>query len=215
MSLSFGILGLLRYNDKTGYDLANLYKDSLSSFWRAQHSQIHRELNAMEEKGWVVSQVVIQEGKPNKRVFSITDSGREAFNEWIKEPANLYQSHNSPLLMQVFFGSAAPEEILRVLKNERDARIAALPAHIKKHQENINSYKATFKNGESESVYWQMILDYGVAQAEMMIKWTQNCIDKLEGELAKPKERPQNNYKEHPQNNYKEEIYHVIKKVTF
>jgi len=183
MSLPFGLLGLLKYNDSTGYDLAKLYKDSLSTFWRAQHSQIHRELNSMEEKGWVISQVVIQDGKPNKRVFSITDSGKEAFNEWVKTPANLYQNYNSPLLMQVFFGAAAPKEILRVLKNEHDARVAGLEPHIQKYETILDIYKSTFKNGKEESIYWQMVLDYGIAQAKMMIDWTQNCIDKLEREL--------------------------------
>jgi len=184
MSLPFGILGLLRYNDNTGYDLAKLYKESLYTFWHAQHSQIHRELNSMEKKGWVSSQIVIQNGKPNKRIYTITDSGQDAFNEWMKEPANLYKNYSSPLLLSVFFGAASPEETLRKLKDERDARIANLPLHIEKHQALLDNYKVTLKNGESEYMYWQMILDYGIAQAKMVIDWAQACIDKLESEHA-------------------------------
>jgi len=185
LSLSIGILGLLRYNDSTGYDLAKLFKESIGTLWRAQHSQIHRELNIMEEKGWVASHVVVQEGKPNKRVFAITDKGEEAFCNLLHEPAGLHQNYNSPLLIKILFGAAAPEEILRTLKCELDARISTLPSHIQKYKELFGKYKATFKNGEKEDFFWQMAFDYGIAQAEMMIKWEQTCIEKLEKELAK------------------------------
>ncbi|MCL2197525.1 MAG: PadR family transcriptional regulator [Defluviitaleaceae bacterium] len=185
MSLPLGLLGLLRYNTNTGYDLSKLFKESLNSFWHAQHSQIHRELTRMEEKGWVSSQNVIQEGRPNKRVYSITDKGNEVFNEWMNEPADLLCNRHNPLLMSVFFGAASPQETLRRLKIVRDEWTAILEPNTQKHRTLINKYKSSVPNGENESMYWQMVLDYGVADAKMIIKWAQDCIDKLEKELNK------------------------------
>lgn len=59
MSLPHGLLGLLNYKDMTGYKLSRTFDDSLSFFWKAQASQIYRELDRMETWGWLTSHVEI------------------------------------------------------------------------------------------------------------------------------------------------------------
>ena len=48
--LKHGILGLLNYGDKTGYEIMTVFRDSLNHFWTAQTSQIYRELQTMEKR---------------------------------------------------------------------------------------------------------------------------------------------------------------------
>ena len=73
--LKHGILGLLSYGSMSGYDISRTFKDSLNYFWTAQTSQIYRELQTLKEKGWANNEIVEQKGKPDKKVFSITESG--------------------------------------------------------------------------------------------------------------------------------------------
>lgn len=180
MSLPFGLLGLLKYQDSTGYDLAKKFEDSINSFWHAQSSQIYRELNRMEEKGWVTSQSIIQNNRPNKRVYSITEDGRKAFNEWMVTCAEMFENPHDPLLMRVFFGANSPEITLKNLKAYRDMCLAVLEEHMNKFQSNINNYKSEIPDGENESLYWQMTLDLGIARAKATLQWAQECIEKLE-----------------------------------
>lgn len=58
--LKHGILGLLNYGDMSGYEICEVFKDSLSYFWTAQISQIYREIGAMEKNGWIEKRVVEQ-----------------------------------------------------------------------------------------------------------------------------------------------------------
>ncbi len=51
--LKHGILGLLNYHPMTGYEIMLVFRDSLRFFWSAQTSQIYRELQTLEAKGWV------------------------------------------------------------------------------------------------------------------------------------------------------------------
>ncbi|MCL2854975.1 MAG: PadR family transcriptional regulator [Defluviitaleaceae bacterium] len=180
MSLPHGLLGLLQYKERTGYELAKLFEVSLNKFWHAQASQIYRELNRMEELGWVTSQNVVQHGKPNKRVYAITENGQAEFVKWMHTPANLIKNRHSPLLMYIFFGSAAPDRILEILISLRDAAKAALGAQAPENQANINHYKAISPNGEREALYWEMTHAYGIAEVKAMIEWAQDCINKLE-----------------------------------
>ena len=186
MSLSFGLLGLLKYQDNTGYDLAKMFENSLNSFWHAQSSQIYRELNRMEEMGLVTSRSIIQNNRPNKRLYSITKDGINAFNEWINEnnnTATLFENPHDPLLMRVFFGANSPKITLERLKEYRDMCLAGLEQQAKRYQANINDYASAIPDGEKENMYWQMTLDFAIAQANATVTWAQKCIDKLEKEL--------------------------------
>lgn len=183
MSLPFGLLGLLKYQDSTGYDLAKMFEDSLNSFWHAQSSQIYRELNRMEEKGWVTSRNVIQNARPNKKIYSITQDGLNALNEWVNERTMLFENPHDPLLIRVFFGANSPEATLKTLKAYRDMCLSGLEKQAKNFQVSINNYKSTIPDGKNESLYWQMTLDLGIAQAKANVQWAQECIEKLEKEL--------------------------------
>ena len=48
--LKHGILGLINYHEMTGYEIMQTFKDSLNFFWKAQTSQIYRELQVLEKK---------------------------------------------------------------------------------------------------------------------------------------------------------------------
>ena len=59
--LKHGILGLLNYGDMSGYEIREVFKDSLNYFWTAQTSQIYRELGVLEKNGWIVKQTIEQD----------------------------------------------------------------------------------------------------------------------------------------------------------
>ena len=182
MSLPHGLLGLLASSSSTGYELTKRFESSLNYFWHAQSSQIYRELNRLEEKGLVTSETVIQEGRPNKRVYSITESGLNAFLEWMNTPASFAVNAHDPLLMYTFFGASAPEMTLHRFKAVRDSITANLETRTQQIQETIDNYKKIIPDGETKSVYWEMTKDYGIAHAKFLLEWAKECIAKLEGE---------------------------------
>jgi len=181
MSLPHGLLGLLDYESRTGYELTKIFEASLNFFWHAQSSQIYRELNRMEDKGWVTSQSIIQDKRPNKRIYSITDDGRKAFVKWLCENAPLFENPHEPMLMRVFFGANAPKVTLGLLKNCRDMCLDSLENQFANTQTSIDAYNLDNHTNETDSLYWQMAKDFGVAYAKAVATWAQECIDKLEG----------------------------------
>jgi len=180
MSLPHGLLGLLGYESRTGYELTKIFEDSLNYFWHAQSSQIYRELNRMEEKGWVISQSVIQDKRPNKRVYSITEDGRKAFVQWLHESAPLFENPHEPLLMRVFFGANAPDVILELLKSCRDMCLESLEGQFANTQVNIGNHACKSHDAEKDRMYWQMTKDFGTAYVKAVAIWAQECIDRLE-----------------------------------
>ena len=82
MALSDAILVLLTEQPMSGYDLAKRFDTSIGFFWTADHPQIYRELGRLKEIGHVDAREVVQSGRPNKLVYSITSSGRDRLKAW-------------------------------------------------------------------------------------------------------------------------------------
>ncbi|NLS13494.1 PadR family transcriptional regulator [Vibrio sp. SM6] len=86
MSLPHVILTVLSTRDATGYDITKEFSASIGYFWKASHQQVYRELNKMAENALVTCVLEPQEGKPDRKVYSITDAGRSALGEWFEQP---------------------------------------------------------------------------------------------------------------------------------
>jgi DNA-binding PadR family transcriptional regulator len=82
MALAESILVCLTDAPMTGYDLGKAFQTSIGFFWAATHQQIYRELAKLRDKGLVQVQEVIQSGKPNRLVYSITADGRAHLRAW-------------------------------------------------------------------------------------------------------------------------------------
>jgi len=180
ISLQYGLLGLLRYRENTGYGLAKLFEVSINQMWNAPTSQIYRELKRMEEKGWVTSHTVIQENKPNKRVYRITEDGLGVFDDYMHNPGPMFQTYHDPFLLHVFFGAAAPDVVLERFKTFRDSCIRGLDERVKANQETIDAYKAARPDSGGEAMFWQMTHDYSIYNTNAHLQWAEECIKKLE-----------------------------------
>ena len=81
MALKHAILVSLGDTPMSGYDLAKHFDETIGFFWRASHPQIYRELAKLRDKGLVDAQDVIQRGRPNRILYSLTPAGREELLE--------------------------------------------------------------------------------------------------------------------------------------
>ncbi|PMH46270.1 transcriptional regulator [Vibrio sp. 10N.286.49.B3] len=86
MSLPHVILTVLSTRNATGYDITKEFSASIGYFWKASHQQVYRELNKMALNELVTCTLEPQEGKPDRKVYAITDAGRQALGEWFEQP---------------------------------------------------------------------------------------------------------------------------------
>lgn len=184
MSLKHGLLGLLNYGDMTGYELTKTFEDSLAFFWQAQMSQVYRELNAMEKSGWLTSRAVIQTDKPNKRLYSITQQGREELHAWLeKDLTEDFFTTRNIFLMQLFFSAGKGDEAaIESLKRAKDACYATIQES-KKIEDSIRFYGSAV-GSKQDALYWNMTAQFGYAYYEMCYRWLCDCIQTLEEKSA-------------------------------
>lgn len=175
--LKHGILGLLNYREMSGYEIMIVFRDSLNFFWQAQTSQIYRELRGLKKRGWVTDVTIPQQGKPDKNIFSVTEAGRTELKRWLSD--DCIEPSKNPLLMRTFFrGELPPEENLRFFRAVQDYAIRFLK-EMEKPPVNAGIYAKEI-NAPEQAVYWNMTIEYGVMHMDMLRRWSEMCIARLE-----------------------------------
>lgn len=183
MSLKHGILGLLNYGSMTGYELDKTFKASLAFFWQAKTSQIYRELDSMEQNGWLTSERIMQTEKPNKRVYTITDIGKNELMNWLSQPepdiADAMRV-KSAFLMRIFFaGETDIQQSIEMLRTYRDKCLESKNSLIAAHASS-SEYGMTLGD-ENKSKYWVLSILYGESYYNASIEWAEKAIAILEG----------------------------------
>ncbi|MBY4207009.1 MULTISPECIES: PadR family transcriptional regulator [Nocardiaceae] len=81
MSLRDAVLAALVDGEMSGYDLSKAFDATVANFWTATPQQLYRELDRMDRDEVISARLVEQDGRPNKRLFSLTDKGRAALRQ--------------------------------------------------------------------------------------------------------------------------------------
>ena len=187
--LRHGILGLINNSDKTGYEIMTVFRDSLNHFWTAQTSQIYRELQTMEKAGWITQRHVVQTGKPDKNVFSITPEGHNELLRWQRDD-NLPSGYRNPFLLKTFFMGELPvEENIAFFKAFRN--LSVFPDDGEQVTASADLYRQALQNPE-KAVYWKLTIAFGRMYQDMQREWCEYCIRELQ-KLKEDKETAHEN----------------------
>lgn len=131
MALAHAILSALMDCPRSGYDLAKYFDSSVGFFWEASHQQIYRELSKLEVEGYLTAEKIAQEGRPNKKLFHVTATGKTFLQKWIAQPSELSPIKDD-LLVKLFAGYSVPKETI----------LQELAHHRQQHYKRLEKYRA-------------------------------------------------------------------------
>ncbi|WP_415949413.1 PadR family transcriptional regulator [Streptomyces sp. KLOTTS4A1] len=87
MALRHAVLAALLDEELSGYQLAKSFDLGVANFWHAQPQQVYAELARLEADGLVAGREVVQESRPNKRLFKLTGEGLAELERFAVAPA--------------------------------------------------------------------------------------------------------------------------------
>lgn len=181
MALAHTILALLAQRPDSGYDISKRFDEGLSCYWKASQQQVYRELGKMKTQGWVAFERVPQDGKPDKKVYAITDEGWAELTRWYAEPTDRTQIRED-LLVKVMIGYKMPRQMLLKELHHRQAL----------HQARLDEYRAIegMRLGEPnpsvEMQFKYLTLKRGIAYETSWLQWCDDVLDFLAQYDAKP-----------------------------
>ncbi len=87
MALEHALLVALSERPAAGIELTRRFEKSIGYFWAATHQQIYRTLTRMETDGWVSARIVVQQGRPDKKVYAVSPAGSAVLADWLATPS--------------------------------------------------------------------------------------------------------------------------------
>jgi DNA-binding PadR family transcriptional regulator len=179
MALAHTILTVLCEHPASGYDLSKQFEETVSCYWKASQQQIYRELSKMEEKGWVTFELVPQAGKPDKKIYAITATGRQELEDWYQEPTEPTPIRED-LLVKVLGGAHLPNSLLiEEIKRRRQV-----------HWQQLQHYQATEAGYQSQpewplqEQYRYLTLRRGLRYEQDWVDWCDEVLTFLQQKLA-------------------------------
>ena len=118
-TLDYVILAGLIRKPRSGYDLTKWMERETSHFFAIGHSSIYPALARMKREGLVRYEVVPSDQGPERKVYSITEAGREALLSWAGEPAAERQVRDEQLVKALCYGFLPKERALARLREEK------------------------------------------------------------------------------------------------
>lgn len=187
--LKFALLGFLLRHPMTGYDLALAIKNSIDFVWPAQLSQIYRTLAQLEKDELVVSEVEPQQGRPDRRVYSATDAGREAFAAWIGELVTEVDPVRVPFMVRFFFyGTRPPQETVTQLQVMRDLHVRDRDRLATDLREQIAAVAAHHTGDDLDPLIVDAVRRAGEMMAQTWVDWIDETIERLRQVPERPRQ---------------------------
>lgn len=176
MSLRHAILGFLEIEPTTGYTLLQRFHESVGSFWTATQSQIYRELHALELSGQLHVHIELQEGKPPRKVYTLTASGRKELRAWREGPLEPMQLRD-PLQLRLVFSSEVDPDHLDALLKGYATSLEERRAEYRRRLESVEV--SSLARSPRESAMWQLSIESGIDWCEAQLKWVARARRRL------------------------------------
>ncbi|MGM1063218.1 PadR family transcriptional regulator [Saccharothrix sp. Mg75] len=184
MALEHAILVSLDERSGSGYELARRFDRSIGYFWAATHQQIYRTLKRMVDLGWVAVDEVAQDGRPDKKVYDITDAGHGELRRWVAEPGEpaTFRHDLSVKVRGASLGDVAAlaDEVAR---------------HRHLHAERLDAYRAIEKKDfpdpaalSGRRLHQYLVLRGGVRAEQGLVEWCDEVLTALHADRTRADE---------------------------
>jgi len=163
------ILGLLTQQPMSGYDIKRFLKSLSWLIDSPSFGSIYPTLRALREDGLVTVEVVPRQGKPSRKIYTITEAGRLALREWMDQPVALDAS------LRTF--------VMRLILANNLSHIGLI-AHLQQRRSQVAAHCATLKqiagvlDGTVDSGQ-RLTFGYGLTLATAELAWLDSTLKQI------------------------------------
>ncbi len=128
--------------------------------------RIYPTLRRLQAEKLVKCAVEAGQGRPDRRVYTITRQGIRVLKDWLDEPVRPAVPRNE-MLLKLFFGRAlSPMQNLRLVSERRARSAQELARYQALEQELRQTYPA-----HPDLPYWLMTLRHGIRHTGVEMEW--------------------------------------------
>lgn len=158
------ILGIIFEKDLAGYDIKKIIENSFGVYYKASFGSLYPALKRLSAKGFVFAYEEPQGGR-KKIFYHITDSGKNAFIEWLTTPMDVLNGTN-PNITKIYF-------FHRLSIDKREHLLLDFEEKNKQYLQKLEDLKMQFQQMEPHPDFYYKLstLYYGISLTKKTIQW--------------------------------------------
>jgi PadR family transcriptional regulator, regulatory protein AphA len=165
-----GLLALSEFGTGHGYDLARQFSPEapLGDVVRLEPGMVYHHLKKLERLGWVSAVAEAEPGRPVRRLFAISSSGRAALERWLSEPVARTREIRLDFLVKLYLALLLdPALAVRLVDEQRDlcARL------VESLSNRLRSVQVAEDRDAVTARFGDMVLDMRLAQTRAALAW--------------------------------------------
>jgi PadR family transcriptional regulator AphA len=169
MSIRRFILGLLARQSMSGYDIKRFLKSLSWLIDSPSFGSLYPALHALLQDGLVTVEVVPRQDKPPRKIYSVTDAGRQVLRRWMDQPVPSDASLKAFVMHLILASNLSPASLIARLQQRR----AQVAAHHLALEQTAQTTDEGIDLGE------RLALDYGLALATAELAWLDRTLARL------------------------------------
>jgi DNA-binding PadR family transcriptional regulator len=155
------VLALLALEgERSGYDLAKRAEKAIGQVWSPARSGLYATLRRLAADGLVTSRSVEQVERPDKQVYRLGESGREALTAWLERVDG---GARDAFFLKLFVGGLTTVDVLL-------EHVEQFHADVEERLERLRAIEPTNTN-RGDDWFHRHMLDYGIRHAELELDW--------------------------------------------
>lgn len=169
VSIRHLILGLLTQQPMSGYDIKRFLKSTSWLIDSPSFGSIYPTLHTLREDGLVTVEAAPRQGKPPRKIYTITEAGRLALREWIDQPVAPGASLKTFVMRLILASNFSHTGLISHLQQRR-SQVAVHHTTLKQITEALDG---TVDSGQ------RLAFGYGLALATAELAWLDSALEQL------------------------------------
>ena len=157
------LLGFLLDGPMHGYDLYKQVNAAFGLVWHIGMSQMYAIVKTYTTRGWIQSEIQPQELRPSKKILAITPAGRQAFDEWLHQPAHGLREFRVDFFLRLYFARVLGAAAVRNLVEQQTANVERELADLKEYR----------RQSADDSEIFLLTRDFRIQQLATILHWLQ------------------------------------------
>ena len=165
-TMEHALLGFLREEPEHGYAIYQRLSDpaGLGLVWRIKQSQLYSLLAKLEEAGYASATIEPQGSRPPRKVYSLTSSGRQAFQEWLHSPVQHGRHLRLEFLAKFYFARRESQNVAaQLIERQRQTR-----------RQWLEQQQERARNARDQPYDW-LVHQFRTGQIKAMLEWLDVC----------------------------------------
>lgn len=173
--LEYIVLGMVNYEDMTGYDIKKYIESGICIFYKASFGSLYPILKKLTQKGYI-TKYEKNVGERVKIYYHITKEGREEFEKWLQVPISIDDGKGTQLV-KVYFYDTLPQEVSKRL-------LSIYKKNNEIYLQELRDLENQYMNSKNVDCYYYKlsVLNYGIRVIKETIAWCDDIIQRKEFE---------------------------------